>query len=410
MDPMLLIGNPDNRRTAGLQAARSRLGLPPARVVPYLELLRGEITLAQLAEELAAEPKHAGESGEAGLIIRLDAPGEHFEVERELIALGAPDCLRDERADRLLPFVGVADPEPLSARSARALLEQQGRLYHPSQWFRGYGRLLARLEEEAAVVLPTARWHHPPAAIAAMFDKRHTHHVLMAAGVPVPRQLTPAGTLDGYEALLEAMRSRRMHRVFVKLASGSGACGVVAYQWNPATGAELAVTTIGVERQLARPPLFYNAIKLRRYTDSADIRLILNWLLAHGAHAEQWMPKASYGPRVFDIRQLVVDGEACHSVARVSSTPITNLHLRSERMSLDELGLHESVQAEVRSCAEQALAAFPGARSAGVDVLLGSGSQANRPFVLDVNPFGDLLYRVTYRGLDPYLWQMMRRV
>lgn len=39
-----------------------------------------------------------------------------------------------------------------------------------------------------------------------------------------------------------------MNRVFVKLACGSGASGVVAYQINPRTGDEIAITTMGMEQ------------------------------------------------------------------------------------------------------------------------------------------------------------------
>ncbi|CAH1219252.1 hypothetical protein PAECIP111893_04528 [Paenibacillus plantiphilus] len=398
---MIVIGNAENRRTAGLQEARKLLGLAPAVVVPYLDLLRGSKSLSEAAERGGMLGRSGGRP-----LLRLDAPGEHFEVERELIMLGAPDAARERDADRLHPAGDRSDPQPMSVRAAAALVEQRGRLYHPSQWFRGYSRLLARLEREAEALWPAPRWMNAPADIADMFDKRRTHEVLTTAGVPVPRLLASPDEIPDYETLHETMIKKRLHRIFLKLATGSGACGVVAYQINPRTGAELAVTTVGFDSFIAKPPQYYNALKLRRYTEQAAIRPIMNWLLKHGAHAEQWVAKAGYGDRTFDIRQLVIGGEACHSVARVSRTPITNLHLRSERMSLDELQLSQGVQDQVKSCAEGALAAFPGSSVAGIDVLIGRGSQ--QPYVVDVNPFGDLLYNVTYHGMDAYAWQMKR--
>ncbi|MBW7461801.1 hypothetical protein K0U00_47900, partial [Paenibacillus sepulcri] len=153
------------------------------------------------------------------------------------------------------------------------------RLYHPSQWFRGFTRLLAKLETEVGQICPDVQWTNAPADIAGMFDKRHTHRLLSAAGVSVPRLLEIPEAIPDYGALHETMCRKRMHRVFVKLASGSGACGIIAYQINPSTGEELAITTIGVDHFISRPPQFYNALKLRRYTDTATIRLIVNWLL-----------------------------------------------------------------------------------------------------------------------------------
>lgn len=397
MEQMIVIGNPGNKRTAGLQAARARLGLPLAQVLPYLDLLQGKASLASLVQS-------SGGQESPSPMLRLDAPGEHFEVERALIALGAPDAPSTE--DGLLPFGHRADPQPYSAETALKLQEQRGKLYHPSQWFRGYGRLLARLDKEARELWAAPSWLNSPHNIIAMFDKRATHHILNEAGVTVPRQLALPGDLPDYEALRIAMASKRMHRIFLKLASGSGACGVIAYQINPVTGAELAVTTLGVEHYLAKPPMYYNDKRLHRYSNSAVIKQLVNWLLRHGAHAEQWIAKASFEDRTFDIRQLVVAGEACHSVARVSRTPITNLHLNSERMKLDEVGLDEASHDEVKQCAQQALAAFHSSSVAGIDVLLSSTSR--RPYVLDVNPFGDLLYHVVHRGYDPYEWELRR--
>ncbi|MFC4101560.1 STM4014 family protein [Paenibacillus xanthanilyticus] len=395
MDSMIIVGNPDNKRTRGVQEARRAAGLPPALVMPYMELLEGKSIGEQLARADSFE--------EAGApLIRIDAPGEHFEVERGLIALGAPDA--EDQDDRLLPLRELVVPHPLSVQAASRLREHTGQLYHPSQWFRGYARLLASIERDARTRWPEARFVNEPAAIAGMFDKRHAHTRLTEAGVAVPRRLAEPAELPDYEALREMMRARRMPRVFVKLAAGSGACGIIAYQVNPATGAEIAITTIGVENYIAKPPVYYNALKPRRCTDSAIIRQMINWLLRHGSHVEQWIAKAAVNGRPFDIRQLVVGGEACHSLARISRTPFTNLHLRSERQSLDEMGLRPVTVQSVREIAERATAAFTGASVAGVDVLLSAGSL--RPYVLDVNPFGDLLYRVSHEGLGTYEWQI----
>ncbi|TVX93308.1 STM4014 family protein [Paenibacillus agilis] len=399
MNSMIIIGNSGNRRTTGLQAARARLGLPPALVLDYIDVLQGNASFSSVAQNL-------GQTLDEPPLLRLDAPGEHFEVERELIVLGSPDTANthiseiDERWIRYNKSV----VQPISVKMAKGLQEVKGKLYHPSQWFRGYCKLLSRLDREAAQLWNKPRWMNAPEDIAAMFDKRYTHQLLSAAGLPVPRRLAAPEAIPDYDTLRDAMAKKRIYRLFIKLAAGSGACGVIAYQVNPVTGAESAVTTIGVENYLRRPPLFYNVKKLMHYKEPQDIRRIINWVLRHGAHVEQWIPKASYQERTFDIRQLVVAGKACHSIARVSRTPITNLHLDSARMSLEGVGLTDNLQATVRQCAEQTLSVFPRSTVAGIDVLLSSGSY--RPYVLDVNPFGDLLYHSHYEGHDPYEWEM----
>ncbi|MEK3713091.1 STM4014 family protein [Paenibacillus sp. FSL R7-0333] len=398
--PLIVFCQPGDRRSAGIQQARSRLGMPPALLIPYAGLLEGQ-PLADLLEQ-AVQQQAAGLPEPLGLL-RLESPGGSFALERALIALGAPDA--PDQDDSLHPFGQQPDLRPLSFKAASALKDLPGVLHHPSQWFRGYCRLLARLRQEAGQVLPASRWTNDPAEIAAMTDKRRTQQILAESGVPVPRPLRGSGgqvPVD-YASLRELMLSERMHRVFIKLASGSAASGVIAYQLNPATGAESAVTTIGVESYITRPPVYYNSGKLQRYTDSARLAGIINWLYRHGAYAEQWIPKPGKDGHSFDIRQLVVAGEACHAVARVSTTPITNLHLRSRRMTPAEAGLSEAQQAEVRLTAEASLAAFPRCSIAGIDVLPGSSGQM---YTADVNPFGDLLYDVEYQGCGTYEWEM----
>ncbi|MDK8180081.1 STM4014 family protein [Paenibacillus sp. UMB4589-SE434] len=396
MESMIIIGNSGNRRTTGLQAARARLGLPPAFVLDYRDVLQGNASLSSLAQS-------SGLMFAESPLLRIDAPGEHFEVERELIALGAPDAANTQIDERWLRY-NKSVVQPILVRMAKGLKEIKGKLYHPSQWFRGYCKLLSRLDREAAQLWNTPRWMNAPEDIAAMFDKRYTHQILSSAGLPVPRRLAAPEAIPDYDTLRDAMAKERTYRLFIKLATGSGACGVIAYQVNPVTGAESAVTTIGVENYLRRPPVFYNVKKLMNYKEHQVIRQIINWLLGHGAHVEQWIPKASYRDRTFDIRQLVVAGQACHSIARASRTPITNLHLDSDRMSLEEVGMSDNLQAAVRQCAEQTLSVFQRSTVAGIDVLLSSGSY--RPYVLDVNPFGDLLYHSHYEGHDPYEWEM----
>ncbi|MEC0169036.1 STM4014 family protein [Paenibacillus graminis] len=404
--PLIVIGIPGDKRTGGIQQARSRLGLPPAIILPYTGLLAGQTLAGLLAAEGCLDLANGPAPGTPAPLLRLDSPGGSFEVERALIMLGAPDA--GGSSDALHPFGQKPDPYPLSCRTAGKLRDMPGVLHHPSQWFRGYCRLLARLREEAALLLPDSRWLNDPQDIADMTDKRRTQQLLAAADVRIPRPLSAEQALEDYSSIREQMIRQRMHRVFIKLACGSAASGVIAYQVNPSTGAEIAVTTVGVENYITRPPVYYNSGKLRRYTDSRTIAGLINWLCRHGAYAEQWIPKSGAGGTSLDIRQLVVLGEACHSIARVSTTPITNLHLRSRRMSPEAAGLSGETQEQVRNTAVQALAAFPGSSVAGIDVLVSAGSQLT--YAADVNPFGDLLYDVEYVGFGTYEWEMKQLI
>lgn len=410
---LLLIGNPGNRRTAGIQEARSRMGMKPATVLPYEDLLRTWRRgggLAELVQFISPSP-----------LIRLDAPGEDWEVERGLLHLGATDydvsdskVLSDQvpsfkrsklsSPNDLISSVKRPTGESLSAQAVLTLEQQWGRIYAPAQWFRGWKACLDRIAREAREVWPDVQFWNDPDEIGMMFDKRECQLHLMRHGISVPPILPSCEPIQCWEQLRAAMDASRMHRVFVKLACGSAASGVVAYQVNPRTGVEIAVTTVGMETSQGRT-LFYNEGKLQKYTHPKEIRTLLDWLCAEGAQIERWMPKATLNQRAYDVRQLVAAGQAGHAVMRLSRTPITNLHLRNERMLPAEAGLPDPHMSIIQRVARDTMLSFPNSWSAGIDVMLTSGMEP-RAYVLDVNPFGDLLYRVRHQELTPYEWEM----
>ncbi|WP_236703594.1 STM4014 family protein [Paenibacillus xylanivorans] len=418
--PLLLIGNPNNRRTLGLQEARQRLGLQPALVLPYARLLKtwrkggtmadavqqclkGEVAAHTHGAKWTSSPasmsyaNHDSVYGASNVpLIRMDAPGEEWEVERELLFLGAVNDtaqLTDGTSARMIP-----------AEQTLALEQDWGQIYAPGQWFRGWKACLERIGREAREFWPNARFMNDPHDIAIMFDKRKCQQHLSSHGVQIPPMLPSSELISNYEDLRLAMKAAGMNRVFVKLACGSGASGVVAYQINPRTGAEIAITTVGMERVQGKT-IFYNEGRMRRYTCTSEISPLMDWLCAEGAQIERWMAKASLGSSVFDIRQLVAGGQAGHAVVRLSQTPITNLHLRNERLLPTEAGLDEQNMERVQTAAKAAMAAFPNSWSAGIDVMLSGGTE-HRAYILDVNPFGDLLYRVQHKGLGTYEWEM----
>ncbi len=393
--PLLLIGNPNNRRTLGLQEARQRLGLQPALMLPYARLLQTWRRGGTMADAVQQCLEGRGATNRQALI-RLDAPGEDWEVECELLFLGAVNDvspLNDGLSARMIP-----------AEQTLTLEQEWGRIYAPNQWFRGWKACLERIRHEALEYWPNARFMNDPDDIAIMFDKRKCQQHLSAHGVRVPPTLQSSEPIRNYEDLRKAMTTAGMSRVFVKLACGSGASGVVAYQVNPRTGAEIAITTVGME-QIQEKIIFYNEGRMRRYTHTSEISALMDWLCAEGAQIERWMAKASLGSSVFDIRQLVAGGQAGHAIVRLSQTPITNLHLRNERLLPAEAGLDEQQMSGVQTAAKAAMAAFPNSWSAGIDVMLSGGNEP-RAYILDVNPFGDLLYRVQHNGLGTYEWEM----
>ncbi|WP_435186101.1 STM4014 family protein [Streptomyces sp. bgisy126] len=353
----VVVGVPTGRRVAFFQDALRSAGLPGARVVSWPDVLRGRARFA------------------AGETVRLDSPGE------------------DPETDRLLR--GAGDP---------ARVEDTGR------W---YGRFtaavadLARNVEEAGAALVD-----DPAELPVLFDKRLTHGRLRAAGVPVPESPTSgaaAPAVRGWADVRALTAGTGMRRVFVKLAHGSSASGVLAVETN---GAGRVRATTSVERD--PDGRLFNSLRVRRYTSEAEVAAIVDALAPDGLHVERWLPKAVQDGRAADLRVVVVDGRATHAVLRTSRSPMTNLHLGGARGDLDAaraaIAAAGARWTDALEVCERAAAAFPGTRCVGVDLLPASGWR--RFAVGEVNAFGDLLPRLTglpgggAEGLDTYAAQV----
>ncbi|MEV8596005.1 STM4014 family protein [Streptomyces sp. NPDC052012] len=347
-----VVGNPGNRRVALFADAVRAAGLATPRVVPWLDVLRA-----------------GGADFDADEIVRLDSPGEHPEVDGLL--RGIPEATRVEGTGRWY------------ARFTRAVRSLRGGV---------------RLDDAGE--------------LAVMFDKRRCHATLAAAGVPVPDSPTSgpaAARITGWDDVRAVMRAHRMPRLFVKLAHGSSASGVLAVE--SSAGDRIRATT---SVELAPDGRLFNSLRVRRYERERDVAAIVDRLAPDGLHLERWLPKAAVRGRVADLRVLVVAGRATHAVERTSTSPLTNLHLGGSRGDLD--AVRDAVEtaggrwADVLAVCERAAACFPRTLCVGVDLLPAVGWR--RFAVGEVNAFGDLLPRLTglpgsgAEGLDTYAAQV----
>ncbi|MET9621659.1 STM4014 family protein [Streptomyces sp. NPDC006464] len=354
---LAVVGNPANRRVAFFRDAVRAAGLPEARVVPWLDVLRGDAVFR---------------SGET---VRLDSPGE------------------DPDVDRLLR--GTDDPT---------------RVEGTARWYRAFTAAtaeLARAVDAAGAVLLDE-----PADLAVLFDKRLAHARLREAGVPVPDSPTSgpaAPPVRGWDDVRSLMADAGLRRVFVKLAHGSSASGVLAVETD---GAGRVHATTSVER--APDGRLFNSLRVRRYTTESAVAAVVDALAPDGLHIERWLPKAAQDGRAADLRVVVVDGRATHAVVRTSRSPMTNLHLGGARGSLD--AARSAVEtagarwSDALDVCERAAAAFPGTHCVGVDLLPAAGWR--RFAVGEVNAFGDLLPGLTglpgsgAEGMDTYATQV----
>lgn len=369
MARFVLIGNPGNRRVGFFQQALARFELPPAVVLPWINLLTGRRSLTD-----AVRP---------GDIVRIDSPGEEFPVERALLMAGA--VAAEAEGSPFLP------PDEL-----RALESDRGRILHPRQWYLGLERVLRQWDDELAAVGGVVRMSSPR-EIALMFDKVRCHAHCRAGRLPVPDALGPVA---GYDELLARMEQAGCGRAFVKPAHGSSASGVVAFVRG--RGRQEAITSAELVRT-GRQVRLYNSLRVRRYTSPDEIRPLIDALAADRIHVERWLPKASLAPgTTFDLRTVVIGGQPRQLVVRQSRSPMTNLHLGNSRGDLPRLleQLGPDGTDHLSALCRRVATLFPESLHIAPDILLTPGLR--RMAVLEVNAFGDLLPGVLWNGLDTY--------
>ena len=164
--------------------------------------------------------------------------------------------------------------------------------------------------------------------------------------------------------------------------------------------------TCGMEDPLTHG--LVNTKRLRKFTDRDQVVSLLERLLGLEVVIERWYAKAKHQGFSYDLRAVVQDGRLDFVLARLSSGPITNLHLNNHPLKGSELGLSPSVWNRVTTLCQEASTCYPGLRSVGIDILLERGSL--RPRIIEMNGQGDLIYQDIYEKNVIYRHQaeMMR--
>lgn len=350
MPRFVIIGNPENRRVQFFQEALQHSQQETALLIPYLSILNGQCQLQDLLKN--------------GDIVRVESPGENFAVEQKILALGGLE-------------------------NAHLLQDQRGRIYYPGIWFKGFSVLMASIAQQA----PQVVWMNHPDDIVCMFNK------------PLCKQLLPACCLpslpnfSSYDEFFAFAEKQAYSRFFIKLNFSSSASGIVAYEYNKKNGKEQAYSTVEwVQHQTGDQ--YYNSLKIKKYTSRPAIKNIIDFLLAQGAFVETWVPKAQHQGYSYDLRVVSINGQPRHSIARLSHSPMTNLHLGNQRCLVDELDLPESTWPTIALICQNVKQVFAQSLYAGLDILLPRNGKL--PLLLEVNAFGDLLPNLLHNNENTY--------
>lgn len=360
-----LIGHPASRRVNLFRAAAGdRI---PIEVVSYPEWIRD-------GGAAVTRPQR---------VVRIESPSECLGTFHAILRAGIAPMEARRRI-------------PLSESEIADLTPGKGEILHPLQWFLGLRELMGNLE--AAWEPHQPRWMTAPSAVTRMFDKRATLAAWASSRLPLPKQYPEFKT---YSQLREAVGSPHA-RLFVKLRYGYSAMGAVALEWR---GPLIrAITTVDVAWSNGRPRLFVSK-KPRVLTREFEIAWLIDTLGMEEILVENWLPKACWNRRNFDLRVITTRGRVTHLVGRASFSPFTNLNLDAQRIPgplvVEHLGEHWE---RAKALCEQASREFPDALAMGIDLLVKPSGQ---DFVLlEANAFGDYLPGLTASGKSTYEMQI----
>lgn len=363
MTPTLqVIGNPGCRRVGFWKDAASRLGWAGVDVLTYADLLQNR--------PIRIDPS---------AVVRIESPGGDWQTFKLLLENGR------------IPAECENYPV-LDAKAIECLEYERGWIIRPRQAHLGYLRLLQNLD--AHLRNASAKVMQGIGEIALCFDKPACQARLAQRGVPIPLAL---GSPRSYEEMRPLARAHG--RVMLKLAHGSGGAGCVALHY--AGGRARGVTTV-VEVATRGEVQLYHSKRPRYLTGEAEIAPLVDRLCVERVQLERWLPKAQWQGRNFDLRIVTIDGVPRHSMIRSSASIFTNLTLGNGRGDLAGVvrRMGRDAWQQLRHTAATVAAAFPGALTLGIDLLIRPDWQ--RHDVLEVNAFGDLLLNQLDEGDDTY--------
>lgn len=365
----LLIGDLTGRRVQTFSKCLNHFNLNNITIITWTEILKDISVLER--------------SIKANTIIKIDPPEKDMELYRNLLIKGSNT---GDLSEKYINSIDFSDFKIIS----------------PGQWYKGFehivleiNRIRDRYRDENVHML------NDVAEMLVMMDKSKTYEIL-EKNISEKEYFLPKrfDSVSSYEEFNSRYGSKPM-KAFIKLRYGSGSTGVLGYANNPKRKQEVVYTSLNNEGEN-----FYSNYKVNRFTEEEKVRGLIDWVLKNGAHIEGWIPKDRYRGKSFDTRSFVIGGESKYLLTRMSKTPITNLHLKNERAESSHI-MGEDLLKTIKIASENVMEVFKSSLYAGLDVVT---TASHKPYIIDVNPFGDLFHNLIGTDQNVYYLEIKKAI
>ena len=368
----VIIGNKNSSRVLNFQKELYRQDFILSYVIDYQEALDN---FDNVQEQLFNFLKNDRVTYQQ-VCIRIESSGENAYVISRVLQL-----------DTNLRFADVSKNEAFI---------KSGGVFNFKNWFNGYRLLVDKitsvLELQCQSLSIPFHYFNSVDSIYALYDKYTTQKTLITNDI---KTATLIGKIHGFSDLLEKMKSKGQSRVFVKSNYSSCASGILALQYSEKRG-RIKASFAGELHQKNNEVSLYNSLKVRAYTKIRDVENIINSLCRSEVYAESWVAKSQYGlptlsnkAKIFnyDIRVVSLGGKVLESIARLSESSFTNLHLGNTKLPLESIGIADKCLSDINSVIKKIHGLYPDLSYCGVDIVIPRHS--NKALVLELNAFGD---------------------
>lgn len=308
-------------------------------------------------------------------ILRVEPPEKNMQIYKKFLEAGINEF-------RELP------------KDTEKMLDRDNIILEPKIWFEGVKNTFQNISNLLINYKNiTSMCNFEEALI--MMDKEKTYDYLSEkeGDFYLPERIK---NITNYDEFFQGNKNKAV-KYFIKLRCGSGSTGVLAYSYNPKLDEEKILTSLDYKEENNRK-YFFSTFQVKVYTDKKVIKDMINWVIENGAHIEKWVPKLTYEGCAYDTRVFVLDKKPEYFLSRLSTTPITNLHLKNKRKESIEF-LDSNAMELLRKASGSVMNIFDKSLYAGIDIVLANNF---KPYVIDINPFGDLFHNLVNTNKNVY--------